>query len=62
PYDPAWTAATNNGTLLSERPALAGQFAELVRLTTGDIIDVGGVPDQRSRRRLLRLLRAALLR
>ncbi|MDQ2729186.1 MAG: hypothetical protein M3Y91_15315, partial [Actinomycetota bacterium] len=42
PYDPAWTAATNNGTLLSERPALAGQFAELVRLTTGDIIDVGG--------------------
>lgn len=63
PYDPAWTAATNNKTLLAERPELADRFATLVRLTTGDIIDVGGGGDRRGgRRRLVGLLRAAFLR
>jgi MinD-like ATPase involved in chromosome partitioning or flagellar assembly len=62
PYDPAWTAATNNGTLLAERPGLAEQFANLVRLTTGDIIEVRGGRDRRRRRRLVGLLRDAFLR
>ncbi|MDQ6840683.1 MAG: hypothetical protein M3137_20685 [Actinomycetota bacterium] len=62
PYDPAWTAATNNATLLAERPALAHRFAELVRLTTGDIIEVQGTSGGRRRRRLSGLLRDAFLR
>lgn len=63
PYDPAWTAATNNGKLLAERPGLADRFATLVRLTTGDIIDVSGGGDRRGgRRRLVGLLRDAFLR
>lgn len=62
PYDPGWTAATNNGTLLATRPGLADHFAELVRLTTGDIIEGSGPRDRRRRRRLVGSVRAAFLR
>lgn len=41
PYDPAWTAATNDGALLATCPGLAAPFADLVRLTTGEIVEVG---------------------
>ena len=62
PFDPAWTEATNNGTLLAERPGLAEQLATLVRLTTGDIIEVRGARQRRRGGRLLELLRGAFLR
>ncbi|MDQ6782788.1 MAG: hypothetical protein M3063_04970 [Actinomycetota bacterium] len=62
PYDPAWTAATNNGTLLAERPALAERFAGLVRLTTGDVVEVPGTGEGRRARHVVALLRAAFLR
>jgi MinD-like ATPase involved in chromosome partitioning or flagellar assembly len=62
PYDPACTEATNNGELLAEHSNLAAPLAELVRLTTGDVIEVRGARDRRGRRRLVGLLRDAFLR
>jgi MinD-like ATPase involved in chromosome partitioning or flagellar assembly len=62
PYDPACTEATNNGELLAGRSNLAAPLAELVRLTTGDVIEGSSGRDRRGRRRLVGLLRDAFLR
>jgi MinD-like ATPase involved in chromosome partitioning or flagellar assembly len=56
PHDPAWTAVTNNGGLTVEDRHLASGFAELLRATTGDVVDDGSHRRAASRRwpRLLR--------
>lgn len=51
PYDPRWTESINNGSLAGDRRHLATGFADLVRATTGEVVDGGRLRRGRVRRR-----------